>query len=171
MFKLPSVRFLAAVLTACAVPLTGFAEVVDVVTVTTKDNAQVHFIAGTHPHVTFTDDGVSFKFTNIDNQENWPEFTYPLDNFASITYSKQDRSLTAVGRVERSEVLFEVTDSFVRAEGLPEGTALSVYSVAGVRLGVCRAGADATAELDISGFAPGAYVVSTPAAIYKFVKR
>lgn len=169
MLKIPSLR-LAASLAVSLLPLLCLAEEVNVVTVTTKDNSKVHFIAATHPHVSFTGDGVTFKFTNIDNQENWPEFSYPLDDFASITYGREDRSLTGTDGPVRSEVLFNVTDAVVEAGGLPSGSVMTVCSAAGVDAGHAKVGPDGSARVDISRLAPGVYVVATVAATYKFVK-
>ena len=147
--------------------LTCEAEQVNLLTVNTRDNQQIHYQVALKPHSYFTDEAVVIRFENAPQAEQ--EISFPMENFQSLSY--RSAVISSTESVRATDATFSITPDEIIASGLPESSSMILCNTAGHVAAEAKVSASGTCSIGITDLPAGTYIVSTATITYKFLKR
>ncbi|MBP3227384.1 MAG: T9SS type A sorting domain-containing protein [Bacteroidaceae bacterium] len=122
----------------------------------------VHDLAD-QPETTFQDGALYINSATV-------SVSYPLEKVARYTYEGNFPEV-GIQQVNAGEVRVSQGADAMRFDGLPDGTALELYSPDGRRLQSLKAAAGRPTEVSLKGLPTGTYIVKVGDTSYKFYKK
>lgn len=149
----------AATLLAAA---TATASVKDCLVIHTTDNQKTYYVLEDVPVVTFVDEHLHIKSTNLEHQ-------IKFDTVDKFTFEQQE--VTALKELEASECRISLIGKTLTLEGFATGSPVAVYALNGSKAAQGVVDADGTAVIELSTLGAGVYVVSTVSKSFKIILK
>ncbi len=134
--------------------------------ITKKSGEAVTYMFRNQPVATFEGTDMAITETAV----NGAKVLYPMTDIEKMTFSKAERSGVETVVSGENTAAFAIDATSITASGLKPEAGLTIFSLDGKKMADAKADADGAATIDISGLAPGAYIVATAGNSFKFIK-